>query len=91
MQNRRRTSLRDWPGVHHCATLAKPQRPTEFSRRDVDEHETHRPPPEPVLRRGRFPARQRDPLASEPTNPRWFEFDDATMDASQRGGAITAF
>src|SRR5215468_11114605 len=39
------------PGSRWCRNIAlrKPYRPTEFPRRDIDEHQIHRPLPEPVF------------------------------------------
>src|SRR5262249_23679677 len=72
------------PGSRWCRNIAlrKPYRPTEFPRRDIDEHQIHRPLPEPVLPPCLLPARQRDLLAAELTNPRPFDVDLAAMEAN---------
>ena len=72
------------PGSRWCRNIAlrKPYRPTEFPRRDIDEHQIHRPLPEPVLPHCLLPARQRDLLAAELTNPRPFDVDLAPMEAN---------
>src|SRR5215472_9929808 len=48
----------------------------------LDEHQIHRPLSEPVLPHCLLPARQRDLLAAELTNPRPFDVDLAPMEAN---------
>src|SRR5215469_864826 len=72
------------PGSRWCRNIAlrKPYRPTEFPRRDIDEHQIHRPPPEPVLGHCVLPARQHHLLAAEFTNSWPFDIDLAAMEAN---------
>src|SRR5262249_8923952 len=72
------------PGSRWCRNIAlrKPHRPTEFPRRDIDEHQIHRPLPEPVLGHCVLPARQHHLLAAEFTNSWPFDIDLAAMEAN---------
>jgi hypothetical protein len=60
-----------------------------FPRRDVDEHQVHRPRPEPVLGNCLLPARQHDLRATELTHPRPFDVDLAAMEADQNAFVST--
>src|SRR5580704_14876637 len=50
--------------------LGKPHRTAEFPRRDVDQHQVHRPLAEPVLRDRTVPARKRQLLPSKVAHAR---------------------
>ncbi len=70
--------------------LGKPHRAAEFARRDVDQHQVHRPLAEPVLRDRTIPARQRQFLASEVTDTRPFNCHLAGMKANLALGTAPA-
>src|ERR1700674_2686657 len=68
----------------------KSHRSTKLPRRDVDQHQVHRPPTQPILLAGPFPARQRQFLAVKIAHPRPLELHFAAMEADLAPGSTPA-
>src|SRR5580704_5858253 len=70
--------------------LGKPHRTAEFPRRDVDQHQVHRPLAEPVLRDRTVPARKRQLLPSKVAHARPLDCYLAGMKSKLASGSAPA-
>jgi hypothetical protein len=81
------------PGGGRDVALRQTHRTPEAAGRDVDQHQVHRPAPQPVLGLRRLPARQRDLGTAVRTHARPFDHDLAAVEAQlarRPAPAITA-
>ncbi len=69
------------PGDDRNVALRQPHSAPELARRDVDQHQVHRPAAKPVLGLRRRPARQRNFLAVEAAHPRPIDRNLAAVEA----------